>query len=107
MPRTTLHSHEIPSEANGWSGQNFTGYQATRGWTSCWTRSRSSSTGTSGPALWAELQRLYAEELPALPLFFRADAHIWPKWLEGVEPTGHMAPTTLVGRALAGRGRMR
>ena len=45
--------------------------------------------------LWHELQRLYADELPALPLFFRADAHIWPKWLEGVEPTGHMAPITL------------
>ena len=46
-------------------------------------------------ALWAQLQQLYANELPALPLFFRADAHIWPKWLEGVEPTGHLAPTTL------------
>lgn len=40
-------------------------------------------------------EAIYAEELPALPLFFRADAHVWPRWLEGVEPTGHQAPTTL------------
>ena len=46
-------------------------------------------------ALWARLQQLYAEDLPALPLFFRAEAHIWPRWLQGVEPTGQMAPTTL------------
>jgi peptide/nickel transport system substrate-binding protein len=38
---------------------------------------------------WATLQRLYAEELPALPLFFRAEAYVLPKWLKGVTPTGH------------------
>ena len=28
-PRTMLHSEEIPSEENGWSGQNYTGYAST------------------------------------------------------------------------------
>ncbi len=27
VPRTTLHSEEIPSEANGWAGQNYTGFR--------------------------------------------------------------------------------
>jgi len=45
--------------------------------------------------LWARLQAIYAEELPTIPLFFRADAHIWPRWLHGVRPTGHMYPSTL------------
>jgi peptide/nickel transport system substrate-binding protein len=45
--------------------------------------------------LWARLQEIYATELPVLPLFFRADAHIWPRWLEGVRPTGHLNPSTL------------
>ena len=27
VPRTTLHSEEIPTEANGWAGQNYTGYR--------------------------------------------------------------------------------
>ena len=46
-------------------------------------------------ALWRRLQQLYARDLPALPLFFRADSFILPPWLEGVEPTGHQYPTTL------------
>ena len=27
VPRSTLHSEEIPTEANGWAGQNSTGYK--------------------------------------------------------------------------------
>lgn len=46
-------------------------------------------------ALWARLQAIYAEELPALPLWFRQDAHVWPRWLDGVRPTGHLNPSTL------------
>ena len=46
-------------------------------------------------ALWAELQSLYAEDLPALPLYFRANAYIRPKWLAGVRPTGHQFSSTL------------
>jgi peptide/nickel transport system substrate-binding protein len=30
-----------------------------------------------------------------LPLYFRADPFIIPKWLKGIEPTGHQFPTTL------------
>ena len=46
-------------------------------------------------AMWAELQRLYATELPSLPLYFRSDAFILPKWLKGVRPTGNQSPSTL------------
>ena len=46
-------------------------------------------------AMWHEVQEIYLRDLPALPLFHRADAHIWPKWLDGIEPTGHLAPVTL------------
>ena len=46
-------------------------------------------------ALWAQAQRLYATELPSLPLYFRSDAFILPKWLTGVRPTGNQYPTTL------------
>ena len=41
------------------------------------------------------LQAIYAAELPAIPLWFRADAHIWPQWLDGVRPTGHLNASTL------------
>ena len=39
--------------------------------------------------LWAEMQSIYADELPALPLFFRTEPHVVPTWLEGYTPTGH------------------
>jgi len=45
--------------------------------------------------MWHELQTIYAEELPAIPLYFRANPHIWPKWLKGVVPTGHMDQSAL------------
>jgi peptide/nickel transport system substrate-binding protein len=39
--------------------------------------------------IWASMQEIYAKELPAAPLFFRAEAHVVPKWLKGYVPTGH------------------
>jgi peptide/nickel transport system substrate-binding protein len=39
--------------------------------------------------MWREMQQIYARDLPVLPLFFRADPHVAPKWLRGYEPTGH------------------
>ena len=45
--------------------------------------------------LWHAQQHLYARDLPVLPLYFRADPFVMPKWLRGIEPTGHQYPTTL------------
>ena len=30
-----------------------------------------------------------------IPLYFRSDAYVMPRWLEGITPTGHQYPTTL------------
>jgi peptide/nickel transport system substrate-binding protein len=46
-------------------------------------------------AMWHELQTLYAEDLPAIPLYFRANPHIWPTWLKGIVPTGHLGSSAL------------
>ena len=45
--------------------------------------------------LWHDLQTLYSTDLPALPLFFRADPYIIPHWLKGIRPTGHQYTSTL------------
>jgi peptide/nickel transport system substrate-binding protein len=94
VPRSILHSEEIPSAANGWAGQNYTGFADPRV-DALLDAIELELDEARRRELWAELQRLYAEALPALPLFFRADAHVWPRWLQGIEPTGHLAPTTL------------
>jgi peptide/nickel transport system substrate-binding protein len=94
VPRTTLHSSEIPSEANGWSGQNYTGFRNAVMDTTIETIETELDDGKRRK-LWARLQQIYAEELPALPLWFRASPFVLPSWLEGVRPTGHQYPTTL------------
>lgn len=94
VPRTTLHSEEIPSEANGWSGQNYTGFVNPR-MDELIDSIEIELDREARREMWRELQHLYAEELPAIPLYFRADTHIWPKWLGNVVPTGHLAPSTL------------
>ena len=45
--------------------------------------------------LWQRFQEIYANQLPVIPLYFRANAYIMPKWLRGVTPTGHLGTTTL------------
>lgn len=93
-PRGVLHSGEIPRPGNGWSGNNVAGYanpEADR----LTDAIEVELDRERRRALWAELQALYAEDLPALPLYFRASAFIRPKWLAGVRPTGHQFPSTL------------
>ncbi|MBL6456799.1 peptide ABC transporter substrate-binding protein [Belnapia sp. T6] len=94
VPRTTLHSEEIPSEASNWSGQNYGGYRnpAMDALLEALPRELDRERRR---ALWSQFQRMFAEDLPELPLWFRADAHVWPRWLEGVRPTGHLNPSTL------------
>jgi len=92
VPRTTLHSTEIPTEATGFRGQNYSGFQNAE-MDQLIEDIPVTLDRDKRRALWSRLQALYAEELPALPLFFRSDAHIWPRWLEGVTPTGHLHPS--------------
>lgn len=94
VPRTTLHCEQIPSEENGWGGQNYTGY-CNPEMDALIDAIEVELDREKRAALWAELQRLYATDLPALPLYWRAQAFVLPPWLEGVRPTGHMGTTTL------------
>ncbi len=93
VPLTTLHSSQIPSEENAWTGQNYTGYNNPE-----MDRLIDSIERELDPEkrrqLWAELQDLYATDLPAIPLYWRASNFILPKQLKGVEPTGHQVTTT-------------
>ena len=94
VPRTLLYSTEIPTAQNAWSGQNYPGY-----------RNPAMDAALDGAerelnfekrrALFADIQRIHAEDLPVLPLFFRVDPFVIPKQLKGVTPTGHLNSSTL------------
>jgi peptide/nickel transport system substrate-binding protein len=94
IPKTTLYSTMVPEKGNNWAGQNYTGYKNPKV-----DKIIDDLDVSCGPeqqkALWHELQSTYAEELPALPLYYRADSFFIPRWLKGVVPTGHLNPSTL------------
>ena len=94
VPRTTLHSDQIPSAENNWAGQNYTGYRNPEMDQLLEDISVELDRGKR-KALWAKLQTIYARDLPALPLYWRADPYILPHWLKGVQPTGHQGVITL------------
>jgi peptide/nickel transport system substrate-binding protein len=93
VPRSTLHSDHIPKPENNYAGQNYTGY-VSKEMDELIEKIETELDRGKRQLLWRRLQEIYAEELPVLPLFFRADAYILPKWLAGVEPTGHEGITT-------------
>lgn len=94
VPRSILHSSEIPSEANAYAGQNIAGYKNPE-MDRLLDAIEIELDAEKRKAMWAEIQRLYATDLPSLPLYFRSDTFILPKWLSGVRPTGNQYPTTL------------
>ena len=94
VPRSIFHSQEIPGAANAYSGQNAVGYDNPE-------MDRIIDTleveldEAKRQTLWAQAQVLYATDLPSLPLYFRSDAFVLPKWLAGLRPTGNQHPSTL------------
>lgn len=94
IPRSTLHSNEIPSADNGWSGQNYPGYR-----NKAMDEALDAAERELDPAKrrvhFATIERLHAEDLPVLPLYFRVDPYVIPRQLKNVHPTGHMNSSTL------------
>lgn len=94
VPRSTMHSEEIPTAARNWSGQNSGGFRNAEV-DALLEQLPITMEAEARRPLWARLQAIHAQELPALPLWFRQDAHVWPIWLEGVRPTGHLNASSL------------
>ena len=93
VPRSVLKSDQIPTAENNWAGQNYTGYRNPE-MDALLDAIEVELDRPRRKALWAELQRIYAEDLPVLPLYWRANPFILPKWLKGVRPTGHTDVST-------------
>ena len=94
VPRTTLHSSAVPTPENNWAGQDDTGFKNAEV-DSLIDKLEITLDKEKRRPLWRRLQEIYIDEVPVLPLYFRADAFIMPKWLTGIEPTGHQYSTTL------------
>ncbi|MCS6837381.1 MAG: peptide ABC transporter substrate-binding protein [Bdellovibrionaceae bacterium] len=92
-PRSTLSCDAIPSEKNGWSGQNYPGYcnpevdkiveQLDREFDA-----------QKRIQLAHKLLKYYTEDAFVIPLYYRADVAVIPKRLKGYDLTGHMYSET-------------
>lgn len=92
-PVNVLSSASIPNEANGFSGQNYSGL-ADRRMDGAIDDLVSELDPAKRLAIWGRVQDIYAEELPALPLYFQDQTYLVPRWLTGLGPVGHGTPTS-------------
>lgn len=92
-PRSTLHSKEIPSKDNAWAGQNSGGW-ANKRVDDILENVFKEFDFDKRKAMMAELQKIYTDEVPVLPLYLRADIVIVPTNLTGFQITGHQFYST-------------
>jgi peptide/nickel transport system substrate-binding protein len=93
VPRSTLHSSEIPTAENNYTGQNYTTISMPELDATIDAIEAELDADKRLP-LWEKMQQIYAEEVPVMPLYFRANAYVLPKWLKGLRPTGHLDQST-------------
>jgi peptide/nickel transport system substrate-binding protein len=94
LPLTILKSDQIPTAENQYEGQNYTGYNNPKV-NALIDQIELELDFNKRIPLWHELQKIYATDLPALPLYHGESGFIFPKWLKGIRPTGHMYPSSL------------
>ena len=92
-PRSTLHSAEIPTEENGWSGQNTPG----------WANARVDRLIDELEAEFDEHRRLdliheimwhYTNDVPVIPLYYRSITSVTPANMTGYLLTATQVPET-------------
>ncbi len=87
-PRSTLHSSSIPNEKNGFSGQNNPGW-INKNVDEAIEKLEVEFDNKKRISLAHEITKLYTDEVPVIPLYYRADVAVTPKQLTNFELTGH------------------
>ena len=87
-PRRTLGSDNIPTAATNWGGSNAIAFNNPQ-MDKDIAESETDLDPSKVKPVWADMQKIYADQVPVLPLFFRAEQYVLPKWLKGFTPTGH------------------
>lgn len=92
-PRSTLHSSMIPSEKNGWSGQNQPGWNNKKV-DELIEKMDGEFDHKKRVEIAHELQKLYTAEAPVIPLYYRSDVAVRPTSLENMRLAGHQFSET-------------
>ncbi len=87
-PKSTLHSVNIPTEKNGWSGQNFPDWKNAEA-DKIMDEIDITFSDAKRKELAHKILKLYSEDVPVIPLFYRTDVSVTPVNQAGYELTGH------------------
>lgn len=93
-PRSNLYSKEVPSEKNGWSGQNYPNFKNARV-DELLDAMQKEFDVEKRKTMMTELQKIYTDLVPVMPLYMRADIAVVPTNLKGFKITGHQFSSTL------------
>ena len=88
-PTNMLASSAIPTAENNFGGANYSQFNHPA-MDKLIAEVQSELDPAKRKPLWAEMQKIYTDELPVLPLFFRTDVYVVPKWLTGVLKPGQL-----------------
>ncbi|MEK6773914.1 MAG: peptide ABC transporter substrate-binding protein [Bdellovibrionota bacterium] len=88
IPRSTFHSTSIPSTKNGYSGQNQPGWNNPKVDKLIEDLEIEFDSKKRTDLAW-ELQKVYTEEAPVIPLYYRSDVSAVPPNLKNYRPSGH------------------
>jgi peptide/nickel transport system substrate-binding protein len=88
-PTNTLATSAIPNAENNYGGANYSQFSNPTLDRLIGEVQRELDPAKRKP-LWVQMQKIYTEELPVLPLFFRTDVYVVPKWLTGVIRPGQL-----------------
>jgi peptide/nickel transport system substrate-binding protein len=87
------HSKNIPSKENAYTGQNYPGWRNPRN-DELLTKAMSTLNQDERLPLYLEQQKLFAEELPVLPLFARPNISLARRTLQNFRPAPTNTPLT-------------
>lgn len=94
LPGSTLHSREIPTWENSYTGQNVGNWLNTKVDKNI-TLLQSEFQAENRANLVSEIMDEFLEETPAIPLFFYPNAALVSKQLKGFTVSGHLYPSTI------------
>lgn len=92
-PKVNLSSKNIPTEKNGWSGQNYPGWTNRIVDQACEDLDVEFS-GSKRREIAFKILKAYTEEVPVIPLYYRADVSVIPPTLKNYRATGHQYSET-------------
>ncbi len=92
-PKSNVTSKNIPTQKNGWSGQNYPGWVNKVVDAACDSLDLEFDSNKR-KQLVLSIVKEYVDEVPVIPLFYRSDVSVVPPTLKNYVPTGHQFSET-------------